>query len=125
TTYFVLVGGSVEVVLVGGSVEDEELCTVECLDPAKAEAVWEYVAPMSTPRHGAGVAVLDNLLYAVGGYDGRTWLSSVESYDAERNKWIRVAPMQTARQGLSVSVLNGCLYAMGGEHNDLPLTTVE
>ncbi|KAK6043770.1 kelch repeat protein [Cooperia oncophora] len=54
------------------------LRTVERLDPAKADAVWEYVAPMKTPRSGFGVAVLDNLLYAVGGYDGKNLLSSVE-----------------------------------------------
>ena len=33
---------------------------------------------MSVPRSGCGVAVLDGFIYAVGGYDGTSYLSSVE-----------------------------------------------
>ncbi|KAK6042656.1 kelch repeat protein, partial [Cooperia oncophora] len=35
---------------------------------------------MSERREGVGAAVLDNLLYAVGGRDGWTYLNSVERY---------------------------------------------
>jgi hypothetical protein len=39
---------------------------------------WRAVAPMSKRRCGVGVAVLNNLLYAVGGHDGVSYLNSVE-----------------------------------------------
>lgn len=36
---------------------------------------------MNTHRHGLGVAVLNGPLYAVGGHDGWSCLSTVERYD--------------------------------------------
>jgi hypothetical protein len=47
-------------------------------DPTTNE--WKAVAPMSKRRCGVGVAVLNNLLYAVGGHDGVSYLNSVERY---------------------------------------------
>ena len=42
------------------------------------------MAPMSKRRCGVGVAVLDDLLYAVGGHDGHSYLNSIE-------RWVAVA----------------------------------
>ena len=39
---------------------------------------WQTVSPMRVKRLGVGVAVLGGYLYAVGGSDGSTPLSSVE-----------------------------------------------
>ncbi|KAK6038960.1 kelch repeat protein [Cooperia oncophora] len=99
-------------VLVGGYLDDG---SVERLDPAKADAVWEDVAPMSTPRHGAGVAVLDNLLYAVGGHDESIHLSSVERLDPRVGKWEDVCPMLRPRTHPGTAVFDGHLYATGGK----------
>nr|7ON8_A Chain A, SAKe6AR [synthetic construct] len=92
------------------------LNSVECYDPETNE--WSLVAPMNTRRSGVGVAVLNRLLYAVGGYDGspdgHTHLNSVECYDPETNEWSLVAPMNTRRSGVGVAVLNRLLYAVGG-----------
>ncbi|PIO62712.1 kelch repeat protein, partial [Teladorsagia circumcincta] len=68
----------------------------------------------TTRRRRVGAAVINNLLYAVGGNDGSTKLKSVERYDPHRNYWAIVDSMGTKREGVSVSVLNGCLYAVGG-----------
>lgn len=38
------------------------------------------MAPMSKRRCGVGVAVVDDLLYAVGGHDGQSYLNSIERY---------------------------------------------
>lgn len=43
------------------------------------------VVIMSKRRCGVGVAVLDNLLYVVGGYDGSSYFNSVERYDFKIN----------------------------------------
>ena len=47
------------------------------------------MAPVNTPRAGAGSMALVNHVYAVGGNDGVASLSSVERYDP-LSKWIEV-----------------------------------
>ncbi|KPP59199.1 kelch-like protein 4-like [Scleropages formosus] len=58
---------------------------VERYDP-KTDT-WTTVAPLSVPRDAVGVCLLGDRLYAVGGYDGQTYLNTVESYDAQNNEW--------------------------------------
>jgi kelch-like protein 2/3 len=53
---------------------------------------------MSCRRSGAGVGVLDNQLYAVGGHDGPLVRKSVEVYCPEQNKWRLVADMHLCRR---------------------------
>ncbi len=38
---------------------------------------------MSKRRCGVGVAVCNDLLYAVGGHDGQSYLNSIERYDPQ------------------------------------------
>ncbi|VDM26515.1 unnamed protein product [Hydatigera taeniaeformis] len=54
---------------------------------------------MHYPRIGLGVAVVNRLLYAVGGFDGERRLSSVERYDPEADAWSEVAPLNRPRSG--------------------------
>ena len=65
-----------------------------------------------------GVAVIDNLVYAVGGSnrdDGtRSNLNSMERYNPEKDEWEDMPPMHRSRGAASVTALNGCLYAVGG-----------
>ena len=63
-----------------------------------------------------GVAVMNDLLYAVGGYDGfaRQCLNSVEVYDPNTNEWSNVEPMIQRRSGAAVAVIDNILYAIGG-----------
>lgn len=78
--------------------KDESLFFLWCrYDPEKDQ--WQLVAPMLTRRIGVGVAVINRLLYAVGGYDGANRLSSCECYNPERNEWKTMASMKTLRSG--------------------------
>nr|7ONH_A Chain A, SAKe6BE-L3 [synthetic construct]7ONH_B Chain B, SAKe6BE-L3 [synthetic construct] len=110
------VGGFATLETESGELVPTELNSVEAYDPERNE--WSLVAPLSTRRSGVGVAVLNGLIYAVGGYDGSpdgsTHLNSVEAYDPERNEWSLVAPLSTRRSGVGVAVLNGLIYAVGG-----------
>lgn len=54
---------------------------------------------MLTRRMGVGVAVLNRLLYAVGGFDGTNRLNSAECYYPERDEWRMITPMNTIRSG--------------------------
>ena len=57
------------------------------------------IAPMHTKRIGVGCAVVNRLLYAVGGYDGNNRLDSVECFHPENDEWTIVAPMNARRSG--------------------------
>lgn len=52
--------------------------------------MWTTVSSLSVPRDAVGVCLLGDRLYAVGGYDGQSYLSTVESYDALNNEWTEV-----------------------------------
>lgn len=64
------------------------------------------------------MAVIDNLVYAVGGSnrdDGtRSNLNSMERYNPEKDEWEDMPPMHRSRGAASVTALNNCLYAVGG-----------
>lgn len=55
---------------------------------------WTMVAPLSMPRDAVGVCLLGDRLYAVGGYDGQTYLNTMESYDPQTNEWTQVRLLQ-------------------------------
>ena len=52
--------------------------SVEVYDPSTDQ--WSAAPSMSTAREGLGVDVLNEKLYAVGGYDGNNVLASVEVF---------------------------------------------
>ncbi|XP_071979120.1 kelch-like protein 4 [Engystomops pustulosus] len=66
---------------------------------------WTTVAPLSVPRDAVGVCSLGDRLYAVGGYDGQTYLNTVESYDAQTNEWTQEVPLNIGRAGACVVVI--------------------
>jgi len=53
---------------------------------------------MSARRSGAGVGVLDGVLYAVGGHDGPLVRKSVEAFNPETNQWTPVSDMALCRR---------------------------
>jgi len=56
---------------------------------------WTTVSSLSVPRDAVGVCLLGDRLYAVGGYDGQTYLNSVESYDDQSNEWTEVGALSS------------------------------
>ncbi|XP_004524320.1 kelch-like ECH-associated protein 1 [Ceratitis capitata] len=87
--------------------------------------LWRPCAPMTVPRHRVGVAVMDELMYAVGGSAGSEYHNSVEYYDPDQDRWTLVQPMHEKRLGVGVVVVNRLLYAIGGFNGIDRLTTVE
>ena len=61
---------------------------------------------MTQCRSGHGVAVLGDLMYAVGGHDGVQYLNTVEGFDTQLGEWISQGPMGTCRAVAGVAVLN-------------------
>ncbi|MEM9616585.1 MAG: kelch repeat-containing protein [Pseudomonadota bacterium] len=78
---------------------------------------WQALAPLPTPRNSAAGAVVNGVLYVIGGRtvsDGNT--NVVEVYDALSDRWAQARPMPKAQAGLAAAVLNGNIYVFGGEY---------
>ena len=71
--------------------------------------------------HGlTGVAVLDGVLYAVGGHDGPLVRRSVEMYNPEKNEWTPLADMHTCRRNagrIYIYVINLYLYPVSAMYS--------
>ncbi len=85
---------------------------------------WITRMPMNTPRSGTGSAVINGLLYVVGGRNSSGTLATLEVYDPVMNAWQTKTPMPTPRFDLSAASINGILYAIGG-NNGAHLGVVE
>lgn len=65
------------------------ICSVERYN---AETnTWTKIADMNARRSGAGVGVVDDVLYAIGGHDGPLVRKSCEKYSVETDSWSPVA----------------------------------
>lgn len=74
--------------------------------------LWVCDSPVVFP--GAGVALLNDHIYVVGGFDGVSHLDSVEVYNIRTDYWTTVASMTTPRCYVGATVLRGRLYAIAG-----------
>src|SRR5438132_1519371 len=85
---------------------------------------WSAKAPMPAARYGLGIAVVNGIPYAVGGFNGSAYVGTVEAYDPSTNTWSAKASMPTARTNVGVGVVGAILYGVGGAAGS-DLTTVE
>ncbi len=102
--------------------------TVEAYDPVTD--TWTARAAMPTPRADLAVAVVDGILYAIGGAgeptpcDSEPWrlcshmLGTVEAYDPATDTWTAKTSMPTPRIMLGAAAANGIVYAVGGQGSD-------
>jgi N-acetylneuraminic acid mutarotase len=63
---------------------------------------------------GSNAAVVNGILYVVGGTVAGSCTDAVEAYDPGANSWKTKAPLPTPRCGVAVAALNGLVYAAGG-----------
>uniref|UniRef100_A0A8C3QRM1 Kelch like family member 18 n=1 Tax=Cyanoderma ruficeps TaxID=181631 RepID=A0A8C3QRM1_9PASS len=101
----------------------DSLNVVEAFDPIANR--WEKCQPMGTARSRVGVAVLNGLLYAIGGYDGQLRLSTVEVYNPDTDSWSKVESMNSKRSAMGTVVLDGQIYVCGGYDGNSSLNSVE
>ena len=60
---------------------------------------------LNSRRSGVGLAVVNGLLIAVGGFDGTTYLKSIETYESSGNQWKLQTGMNYRRLGGGVGVV--------------------
>lgn len=105
----------------GGGPNFLSLDTVEIYDPQRE--AWSWGSPMPTHRSGAVAAVIDDRIYVMGGGykkpDGRfKFLTTVEIYDPERDRWEKGPDMIQPHDYPGVAVSGRNIYIMGGHHPD-------
>lgn len=63
------------------------------------------VTPMNKPRTGLSVAVVDGILYALGGHDGCGYLNLVQCYNPCTNTWHNIKPMLSSRCSFGIAIM--------------------
>ncbi|XP_069766681.1 kelch repeat and BTB domain-containing protein 13 [Narcine bancroftii] len=106
---------------------DDHSRTICYLD--EAENIWRTLTslPKQASTSLAGIAVMDNNLYIVGGVDGlsKRVVKLNFCYNTERNSWSEFPSLQHLRHSLTLTGQDGCLFAMGGMCKNSVLSTVE
>jgi N-acetylneuraminic acid mutarotase len=98
------------------------LAAVGCADspasPSTGNQGWQTLASMPAARQEIATAVLNGLIYVIGGYDstGQS-TSSVFVYDPQSNTWSTAASLPIANNHGAAAVANGRLFAFGGVSN--------
>ena len=64
------------------------------------------------------------LFSAIGGYNGNSFLNTVERFDQRVGNWEHIAPMSNRKNGAGAAVLDGKIYVAGGLNGNY-LNTVE
>ena len=96
--------------LIGGFNGQSRIRSVDIYDPQTE--VWSQGPDMLCRRGTLGVAVLNDKVYAVGGFDGMTGLVSVECWSMKPDEgWTMTAPLSTRRSSVGIAVVNNYLYA--------------
>ncbi|XP_060874116.1 kelch-like protein 2 isoform X2 [Metopolophium dirhodum] len=109
------------VVAVGRIHRSTALCKsypcIQMLDLFSQKSSWVQMPNMLVDRSRLGVGLLNNNIYAVGGFDTSTkeHLNSVECYDPSLDTWKLVAPMLHRRSNPGIAVIDGVMYAVGGK----------
>lgn len=110
----------------GGCDGQQELGSVEVLDPNSQS--WRKLkkSNMITSRSSFGAAELDGKIYAIGGSHYSTPIRASEVFNPSTGKWASIQSMLSARSEVSVASCNGRIYAIGGQKSGWKvLSTVE
>ncbi|KAG9338339.1 hypothetical protein JZ751_025896 [Albula glossodonta] len=95
----------------------------------EGEKDWKYLTdlPIDASTTMAGVAVLSNKLYIVGGVRGvsKQVVESSFCYDASTNQWTTFAGPSQLRYNFTLVGHEGRLYAIGGEYERAIMSSVE
>jgi N-acetylneuraminic acid mutarotase len=83
---------------------------------------WVVKADMPTGRQSATAAVVDGIIYVIGGHaynPALDWKYN-EAYDPATDSWSSKAPMPTQRMLTATTVAGGLIYCLGGQRPYAP-----
>lgn len=79
---------------------------------------WRQMTPMNKARAGAAVIVVNGVIYAIGGVDGKDFQRTAEysrvNIDGTLSPWQLTSPMNEKRGFFAVAYHRGYLYIVGG-----------
>ena len=85
---------------------------------------WQTKADMITARGMLGAAVVNNKIYAIGGYgNGEGPGVANEEYNPATDTWTTRASMPTSRYFIGAAAVNNLIYVIGGHNGVSYLTT--
>lgn len=91
--------------------------------------LWKVLTelPLKASSSMAGVAVLDNKLYIIGGVQGphRQVVDSCFCYSVAAKSWTSISRLSQPRYNFSLVGVEGRLYAFGGEYERILMSSVE
>ncbi|XP_055497678.1 actin-binding protein IPP [Leucoraja erinacea] len=109
--YFYAIGGYTR--LQGGRWSDSR--TLSCVERFDSfSQYWTTVSSLHQARSGLGVAVLEGMIYVIGGESDSMIFDCAERYDPVTKQWAAVASMNSPRCGLAVCACHAAIYALGG-----------
>lgn len=79
-------------------------------------AAVSSLAYLTVFRLFTGLVMLDGYVFAVGGWEGRSRLDSVECYNPHTNTWQFMESVKMAVTSPAVVALDGLLYVTGSVH---------
>ncbi|XP_005930690.1 kelch-like protein 12 isoform X3 [Haplochromis burtoni] len=120
--------GAKEVLLVIGGFGSQQspIDIVEKYDPKTQE--WTFLPNIARKRRYVATVSLHDRVYVIGGYDGRSRLSSVECLDYtadEDGVWYTVATMNVRRGLAGATTLGDMIYVAGGFDGSRRHTSME
>ncbi|XP_032819212.1 kelch-like protein 12 [Petromyzon marinus] len=120
--------GANEVLLVIGGFGSQQspIDVVEKYDPKSQD--WSLLPSITRKRRYVATVSLNERVYVMGGYDGRSRLSSVECLDYgadEDGVWYSVAPMNVRRGLAGATTLGDMIYVAGGFDGSRRHTSME
>ena len=78
-------------------------------------AAWYGLSELSQQREGIAGAVLDTLIYAIGGSQGPGHVFDlVERYDPSADEWTTITPLNHARSFAAAATAEGKIFVFGG-----------
>lgn len=107
----------------GQNLDYKALCETEIYDCLRNE--WLVGPELITARRNCTATSDGSRVFAIGGFDGSSILSSVEAYDPRMKNWMELAPMTTPRSSASAcATSDGQIFVLGGSSGSR-LSTVE
>ena len=114
-----------KVYAIGGISGVSVLSSVEEFDPSTNR--WRFVAPLPEPLHHSAAAVVDDIIYVIGGYRTLSFDATavVYRYDPRSDLWSPAAALPSPRGALAAAVIDGRIYAAGGAPGGNDLTVYD
>jgi N-acetylneuraminic acid mutarotase len=114
-----------KVYAIGGISGLSVTATVEAYDPTTNR--WSFVASLPETLHHSAAAVVDDIIYVIGGYRTLNFdaTSVVYRYDPRTDVWSRVASLPSPRGATAAAVVDGRIYLAGGAPGGDALTAYD